>query len=300
MKRSLGHLPPPRAQLLREIRDVIRETAEDKFAMLILFGSHARGNWVDDQHEEGQATHVYHSDFDLLLIVNSPKDAHGSRCLELESKIKKALRREGINGRYAPSAHVIIHDIADVNKQLRRGRYFFSDIKREGVLLATSGEHKLERRRKLNPKERQGQAKADFKQWHKSAGSFLIDSGNALKRRDHKIAAFHLHQATERFYSAVLLVFSSYKPRSHDIEELGKLAASQDTAFLSVFPRATDEEDRLFKLLRSAYVEARYDPGYRITRKELEQLGKHVRKLQRLTKRLCEERIASFVQPTVD
>jgi uncharacterized protein len=39
-----------------------------------------------------------------------------------------------------------------------------------------------------------------------------------------KHAACLLHQATERYYHAALLVFTGYKQRTHDIEALGKLA----------------------------------------------------------------------------
>jgi hypothetical protein len=40
-------------------------------------------------------------------------------------------------------------------------------------------------------------------------------------------------------------------------------------ALRNVFPRGTPEEDRLFKLLKRAYVDARYDPGFAITSEEL-------------------------------
>jgi hypothetical protein len=47
--------------------------------------------------------------------------------------------------------------------------------------------------------------------------------------------------------------------------------------------------------LRRAYVEARYNPGYRITRVRLEYLAQRVRKLQRLTKRSCAAKIESYL-----
>ena len=39
--------------------------------MLVLFGSYARGNWVEDVHTEGHTTHVYQSDFDILVAQQS-------------------------------------------------------------------------------------------------------------------------------------------------------------------------------------------------------------------------------------
>ena len=43
------------------------------------------------------------------------------------------------------------------------------------------------------------------------------------------------------------------------------------------------------------YVEARYNPGYRITKGQLEYLAERVKKLQRLTKKICTARIESYL-----
>jgi hypothetical protein len=48
-------------------------------------------------------------------------------------------------------------------------------------------------------------------------------------------------------------------------------------------------------LLNRAYVEARYDRGYKITKDELEYLAKRVKLLQKLTKTICRAKIESFV-----
>ena len=37
--------------------------------MIILFGSYARGNWVEDKYKENGTTYEYKSDYDLLVIV---------------------------------------------------------------------------------------------------------------------------------------------------------------------------------------------------------------------------------------
>jgi HEPN domain-containing protein len=116
-----------------------------------------------------------------------------------------------------------------------------------------------------------------------------------VKRRKYKIAAFELHQAVERFYAAVLLVFTNYKPRIHDLEKLSHMVAGHDPAFLTVFPKATPEQKECFDLLRRAYVEARYNPAYKITKAQLEYLAGRGRKLQRLTKRICEAKIESYL-----
>ena len=115
-----------------------------------------------------------------------------------------------------------------------------------------------------------------------------------LEKRDYKIAAFQLHQATERYYSAVELVFTGYKPKTHDLQTLSHMAAGHDPAFLPVFPQATATEKKRFELLRSAYVDARYKKDYKITRTELEYLAERVQKLKKITSRVCKRRIKAF------
>jgi HEPN domain-containing protein len=191
--------------------------------------------------------------------------------------------------------NLIVESIKTVNNALARGQYFFSDIKKEGILLHDTGEFQLARPRKLDPRERRGNARAHFEQWFTSAKDFYGQFEYAFRKRKYKIAAFELHQATERFYDAVLLVFTNYRPRLHDLEKLSHMVAGHDPAFMTVFPQATAEQKECFELLRRAYVEARYNPGYKITKAQLEYLAGRVRKLQRLTKKVCEARVEAYL-----
>ena len=123
---------------------------------------------------------------------------------------------------------------------------------------------------------------------------FYDDFESNLRKRRYNQAAFMLHQAVECFYGAILLVFRNHKPKMHDLEKLTHMVAGFDPALLTVFPQATDEQKRCFDLLKRAYVEARYNPGYKITKTQLEYLAERVKKLQRLTKKICEARIESY------
>ena len=102
---------------------------------------------------------------------------------------------------------------------------------------------------------------------------------------------FLLHQATESFYSAILLVFTGYKPRLHDIEKLGSLASNYSDELLKIFPRDTKEQEEKFVLLKSAYTEARYNKNYKITEEQLLYLIKRIEKLKSITEEICTNRI---------
>ncbi|MFA7185430.1 MAG: nucleotidyltransferase domain-containing protein, partial [Victivallales bacterium] len=68
MKKSLAHLPPYKKQELKQLKSVILEKVP-RTLFIILFGSHARGDWVDDEYTEGHITYTYQSDFDILVIT---------------------------------------------------------------------------------------------------------------------------------------------------------------------------------------------------------------------------------------
>jgi len=138
-------------------------------------------------------------------------------------------------------------------------------------------------------------AKRYFKEWFESGNTFYHQFEHIFKHGKYKNAAFQLHQAAESFYKTVLLVFTNYRPKGHYLDSLSSTVCAFSPKFLTVFPMATDQQKKCFDLLNEAYVRARYDSRYKITKKQLEYLAKCVHKLQRLTKRICKEKIESFV-----
>ena len=75
--------------------------------------------------------------------------------------------------------------------------------------------------------------------------------------------------------------------------KLGRQASNLDAEFFTVFLQATEHQKRCFELLKSAYIDARYKRDYVITREELDYLSLQVRKLEELTQRICQRKIAS-------
>jgi predicted nucleotidyltransferase/HEPN domain-containing protein len=286
MKRSLAHLPKHKRDELRLVTEIILDECPT-VQMVILFGSYARGDWVEDTYVEDDITYEYASDFDILVVVRSNRIVNST----------DTWRRAEARARRFPIrtwTNLVVESVETVNNALAKGNYFFSDIRKEGILLYDTGEFKLARRRELNPKERRGLAESQFEEWFTSAKDAYRQYEHALRDRSYKWAAFDLHQATECFYGAILLVFTNYKPKTHDLEKLSHMAAGCDPALLTVFQQATEEQKECFDLLRRAYVEARYNPRYRITRNQLEYLAERVKKLQRLTKKICRARIESY------
>jgi HEPN domain-containing protein/predicted nucleotidyltransferase len=287
MKKSLSHLPKHKQDEIRAVAELIKERIDAEF--IILFGSYARGDWVEDVYVGNDGTtYEYKSDYDLLIVVDNLRkyEYKGHR-----NRIKQKVRRVGICD---TRLSIIMHSINEFKGAIKNGNYFFTDIKKEGILLYSSKRFRMPAVKELNVKQREGKAKKHFENWFETANSFFDNFEYKLSKNDYKIAAFELHQAAERFYTTVLLVFTDYKPKTHDLEELGIRVDRLSAKFKGIFPKKSEEEKRLFELLRHAYVEARYDMAYKITRKELEYLAGRVKKLQSTTEKVCKEKIASF------
>ena len=105
------------------------------------------------------------------------------------------------------------------------------------MLLYDSKRFKLEKAQKLSPEARKQIAQEDFKYWFKSAREFLTSFEDAFKRRLYNNAAFYLHQATERFYTATLLVFTHYKPKGTRHQDTGQASQqSRPALFARISP----------------------------------------------------------------
>ena len=200
------------------------------------------------------------------------------------------------------ATQLIVHTLDEVNRELKKGRYFFKEVRADGIALyeftgsKSSGNrhHALAEPGNLTPKEVYETAKEYFDHWHPSAAGFLDTSQYAQSQERLNEAAFLLHQATERAYHAVLLTLTLYSPPGHNIQRLRGLAEELDQRLIDAWPRGRRPYDRYFDLLRRAYVEARYLKHYQITKEELEWLADRVRHLQALVETVGTERLAQL------
>ncbi len=194
------------------------------------------------------------------------------------------------------STHVriIARDIDFVNFKLEQGQYFFTEIVNDGILIYDSGRFELDEKKELDPAEQKDIAQVRFDETFHRAKDFYQMYEQGISITKYKNAAFELHQATEHSYKTVLLVFGGEYPQEHHLDILGDLAADYCPELKGILPRETDEEKELFELLDYAYIGARYDHSYKITKEQLKQLAPCVQKLHEVTERICKGKIDSF------
>jgi predicted nucleotidyltransferase/HEPN domain-containing protein len=284
MRTSLEHLPEQKQQEIAAIAETLVQLVEPE--MIILFGSHARGNWVADKYETADITYEYTSDYDILVVVEDEKRAD-TKAKRIRDQLKKYLHHE-------LPLQIIVHGIDHFNAELEDGQYFFGDIVKEGVLIYDSGKFKIKKAKVKTAAERATTSQMYFDQWFPAANRFFDQALTAISKSYLDTAAFELHQAAERYFSTIELVFTHYKTKTHDLRQLNKWACIHDDRFKKAFPLQTAEEKRLFDLIVRAYIDSRYKMNYTIEVAELQYLSGCVERLQKLTGEICKEKIGEM------
>lgn len=295
MKTSLDHLPDQQQQELGRIREILLEEFEKAIAnatsthkrngkvyKIVLFGSYARGDWVDEP-ENG-----YQSDFDLLIVV-SHEDL-----TDIADYWYIAEDRIARDPTIERPVNIIVHSLDEVNQALSRGEYFWVDIARDGCIVYELPCHPLATPKPLTPADAHRMAQEYFDGWFLATDDLIAGAQFYRERDNLNLAAFTLHQAAERAYATFLLVRTLYFPRSHNIKFLRSLAEDKEPRLVEAWPRASKIDRRRFERLKRAYVEARYSASYSITTEDLEALATSVTRLRDIVDEVCRERLAEL------
>ncbi len=303
MKTDISHLPEKKQRELTRIQEILFEefdlargnggkiyNQKGRILKIVLFGSYARGDWVD---EAGKTAKGYQSDFDLLIVVNF------KQLTDMATYWYKAEDRIIRDKTIKTPIGLIVHSLANVNNQLALGRYFFTDIIREGAALYELGGHRFVDPKPLYAKEAYEAAQEYYEDWLGSAmrglEMFYIQmEKSADDNKWFRKAAFELHQVTESLYGAYLLTTTLYSPSTHNIRKLRALVEEKDERFRDIWPDEDRFQRRSFELLKEAYVKARYSKHYVIAEDELTWLGERTELLATLVKKACKERLKAL------
>ena len=291
MKTSINYLPEQKRDELRRIVKCVLEVLPG-CEMIILYGSYARNTYVDyDQRIEYGIRTCFMSDYDILVVTNTRFQRH-----VISHILSKATDNyyKGMNRNESTTVQFIDESIDDLNKAIDKNRYFYTDIKREGIMLYNSGRYKLARRRKQNYREIKELAEEYYNERFERGNEFLLGAIFYNEQGLHKMASFNLHQACENYYNSIILTFTLYSPKEHSLIKLSARAKTQSLESYKAFPRNTEEEKRLFDLLQDAYVQARYSLHFRITQEDIEALIPKVELLRDIARQCCEERIKVY------
>lgn len=301
MRTALDHLPPHKQREIERVVQLVFEEFEDSFALarrewkkqgrilkVVLYGSYARGGWVDEPH----TAKGYKSDYDLLIIVN---DARLTDRVKYWSRLDERLMREyGVTGTLKTPVNFIVHTLGEVNDGLAHGRYFFIDVARDGIALYQADEEELHQPKPKTPQQAAAMAREYFEEWFPAAAGRLDTAKYTMGQGRLKEAAFDLHQASEFLYHCVLLTVTFYTPHVHNLGFLRTQAERLDRRLVHVWPADNRKQRAMFEKLKEAYVKARYSKHYRISGEELAWIAEQVEELGRVVHAICSERISEL------
>lgn len=291
MKDSIAYLPKDKQDDLNFLlEEVLKRLPQTEF--IILYGSYARGNYVRHsiRIEDGGIPTVKISDYDIYVITSGINSKKAETVLDNVEDIFFA----GKDFDRDTPVEFINDDIKIFNKFIEDGRYFHTQIKQEGVILYNSGKYKLARRRKLNFDEIKEQAQEYFNEKFQAANEFLHTAKLIYKEEYYKRASFQLHQACENYYYAIRLTHTLRNSKQHNLSKLISSVRRYSEDLNDVFLQNTPEDKRLFKLLKAAYVDARYNPHFVVTKEGIDVLILKVELLRDITKRICEAKIKEY------
>ncbi len=300
MRSELDFLPDRKRRELERVVEILfqglrtaTENAEGsrrngRILKIILFGSYARGDWVEAPQDANQ----YRSDYDILVIVNQNELADRATYWEdAERRISDAyLLEKSIQ----TPANFIVHSLQEVNDALAHGRVFFMEIVKDGVLLYQSDDRELRKPTPKTPEMALKAAQEYFEEYMGDAMNFLKLYRHAVDDGMNKQAAFLLHQVVENLYQGLLLVLKFYTPYDHNIFFLRDMAEQLDRHLFDVWPRATRAERAMYQKLKDAYRKARYSRHYKISREELDWLASRTEILGQRVHEICSRRIAAL------
>ena len=290
MKKSIAFLPKKNREDLKYLVELILDKIP-VCEMIILYGSYARGTYVSyDEREEFGIPTSFKSDYDIL-VINSAWSYD-----KIENKLASVRNIYDKRGdhRYRVPVQFIHDSIKKVNEDLKYSRYFYTELKRDGIMLYNRGKNKLARRKPLKFGEIKKQGEEYFGEKYAKARLFMEQAVFMYDKEEYVMSSFNLHQACENLFNAIMLTFTLKNDKEHNLEELFKASRGYAHELIRVFPVGDEEEERLFKILVCSYIEARYNPEFKVSREDVEDLMVKVEKFEEVTKQVCERRIKEY------
>lgn len=300
MRKDIDHLPPAKRRDLAQAVTILRATFDaaikgklnpeikaGRIEKIILYGSMARGTW---RFDPGTG---FRSDYDLLVVVSAERFTDPDWWHDAVDQLDLYEQMSPIR----PPTNFVVHSLQDVNDQIARGRPFFADIRREGIIVYEASPKELARPGNLSEAEKREEAARHFRMWFPKIGSALRLAKVAMEDGEHNDAAFLLHQACERAYHCALLTLTLYSPKLHNIFKLRQTAGELDERIFAAWPRRNRRDKQVFELIVRAYVDARYSEHYAITRQQLDFAIACAERLETIVGEVCAEHLCAVPPP---
>jgi uncharacterized protein len=208
----------------------------------------------------------------FLLVLVQTADEHRQACLQ--DKLEK--RAETV-----VPATLLLLDRERFNAWLSAGHPWAVCVRERSVLLFDRGTVPFPQPGIVDEEALQKEQAILFRRSRTRVAEFLAGAELFRLRRQGAMAAFMLHQAAEQCLHTLVKTGTGYSPNTHSLDRLLRYAALVSCRVLDLFPQQTERDKRLFRLLRIAYIDTRYN-DYSISEDDLDTLARRVQTLREL------------------
>lgn len=289
MKRSIKRLPKRTQEELAVLQELILKYLSN-VRMIILYGSYARGNHVIwEEGWEFGARYTFQSDLDILVICDNNKVHVAEEMVRRSVTAEYDKRMEG--KRHPAPPQIIVETPQTITRALKRKQYFYTEIIEDGIFFYDDGKFALSKAEKPTFRQLALYANEEAPDCFHMGEGFLK---HGRTEEEYKLASFLLHQACERFFKAFLLTHSLIRPKFHLLQVLDAMAKNRSRAFVNVFPISIPEDKEAFDKLCRAYIEARYNRQFTVSKEQYEYMLARTELLHEVTARECAARMAYY------
>lgn len=117
-------------------------------------------------------------------------------------------------------------------------------------------------------------------------GEFLAGADLYKIRAQNKMAVFMLHQATEHALHTLLKDATGLYLNTHNLDRLMRYCAMVTSRLADVFDKNKEQDNRLLRLLKDAYVHSRYKDDYAVKSEDITELRVKVGLLETVVKEI--------------
>jgi HEPN domain-containing protein len=249
----------------------------------------ARNLLIDRARRQERNTLVFFP-IDEQRDLSSPPE----QCWNLEAADLLRLYESAVDSLPEKTRRIFL--MQEVNDGLAHGRYFFMDVRQDGIALYQFDDSELHVPKPKTPEQALTMAREYFEEWFPAAMRKFKLSHDAINQEFSKEAAFLLHQTAEGLYHCILLVVTFYTPHVHNIGFLRTQAERLDLRLVEAWPRERRADQARWEKLKEAYVKARYSKHYRISIEDLNWLAQHIENLGAVVHAIAQERITGLEQ----
>jgi uncharacterized protein len=276
MIRSIPHITDEQWTALNETISQI--ATETKAEMILCYGVRTNHNFIWSSFL--QATDEVRSMGCDLAILTRERE-----------KVKRDELSESITKRNNATLKftALVHAIEAVDEELKKGNYFFSSLLQKGIVLFDTQTFSLNVSRCIPLSV--SSLEAYWTKRYDLASHFYEGAAHALSQGWNDQAVFMLHQAVEHACTALIKIYLGYRASTHKLSNLLSMVENFSLDSITVFPRITQDEIRLFKVLERAYSQSRYDEKYSVSTETVNALKMEVEEFLQIGQQLVFRKI---------